>query len=171
MSLIGIDTLERLCNMARTTPQGCFVELGVYQGGSALKLAEVAREQGRALHLFDTFCGIPFACEKDQHLVGDFSDTDVEEVKRLIPDAIFHVGVFPDTMPKDMEKIAFLHIDADQYESYKAAFKHFLPLMAKGGVIWFDDVGCLRGADEAVKEQFGDAVLIDDSRKVYVRIE
>jgi predicted O-methyltransferase YrrM len=168
-SLVSERVLRDMCAIAEQTPSGAFVELGVYRGGSARKLADVAERQGRALHLFDTFTGIPFKGHHDNHAVGDFADTDEDAVRRLIPTAHFHVGVFPDTMPADLGSIAFAHIDADQYQSYKDAIRLFSPLMVEGGVMWFDDVGCLESADKAVQEEFAGRLEQAASGKFYVR--
>lgn len=151
-SLVGIDAIADLCGFARSGPPGCFVEFGVYQGGSAWHLAQLAREQGRALYLYDTFTGMPFAGENDSHKPGAFGDTSLEAVKAAIPDAIYCVGVFPETLV-EMPPIAFVHVDADQYQSLKDAFRVFVPLMASGATIVFDDYLCnLPGADLAIHE-------------------
>ena len=168
-SLIDPNTIAQMCEVAAQTPAGIFVEFGVYRGGSALKLAEVAISQQRELHLFDTFTGIPYRQDGDSHLVGDFSDTNEQAVRDLIPSAVFHVGVFPDTMPEKMPQIAFLHIDADQYQSYVSAIHLFSPLMVKGGVMWFDDYNCLPAANRAVDEAFGDRVVTGQFDKALVR--
>lgn len=157
-SLISPVTIAQMCRLAATTPPGAFAEFGVYKGGSAARLAEVAREQGRELHLFDTFTGMPISGPGDSHMVGDFADTSEQAVRALIPDAIFHVGVFPATAPADMPRIAFFHIDADQYQSYMDAIAWAAPLMVPGGVMWFDDCASLPSADRAVLECFGDRV-------------
>lgn len=154
ISLISECVLNEMAKFASETPDGVFVEFGVYRGGSAVVLAEIAEKQGRNIHLFDTFTGIPFRHELDQHDEGDFSDTSEIEVREMIQNAIFHVGVFPETMPEVFQQIAFCHIDADQYKSYKDAIKIFSPLMVKGGIMWFDDVGCLNSADIEVQEAF-----------------
>jgi len=168
-SLIDPNTIAQMCAVAAQTPEGIFVEFGVYRGGSALKLAEVASAQHRELHLFDTFTGIPYRQDGDSHLVGDFADTNEQAVRDLIPSAVFHVGIFPDTMPESLPNIAFLHIDADQYQSYASAIRLFSPLMVAGGVMWFDDYNCLPAANRAVDEAFGDRVVTDQYAKAMVR--
>lgn len=150
-SLIHPAAIAEMCELVRNGPPGCVVELGVYKGGSAFHLAAVAREQGRAVYLFDTFSGIPFKAAIDVHHAGDFGDTSIEAVRAAIPDAFFCPGVFPDSMVP-MPPIAFVHVDADQYQSLKDAIAHFTPLMVPGASIVFDDVGCMPGADLAAKE-------------------
>ncbi len=152
-SAISERAVEDLCDIAAHAPPGAFVEFGVYRGGSALKLAAVARAQNRPLYLYDTFTGIPFKDEIDSHAVGDFRDTDVAGVRAAIPDAVVVQGLFPESLI-DMRPIAFVHVDADQYRSVKAACEVFPPLMVDGGLMLFDDYGCLKGATAAVHEHF-----------------
>ena len=168
-SLISPETVYQMCAVASETPPGAFVEFGVYKGGSAYWLAKVAEIQDRELHLFDTFTGIPYAQDGDVHQIGDFSETSEKKVRELIPMAHFHVGIFPETMPDYLPKIAFLHIDADQYQSYVHAIRLFSPLMLKGGIMWFDDYNCLPAANKAIDEAFGDRVIKDEFHKAIVR--
>lgn len=162
-SLIPPETLAELVQTARNTPPGCIVEVGVYQGGSAVELAKL----GRALYLYDTFTGIPYRSEHDSHQIGDFSDTSAQQVQELIPAAVIVVGIFPDvaiTMPP----VSFAHLDCDQYRSVLESARYLAALMVKGGVMWFDDSPCLAGAARAVMELFGDRAKLSRSHKHYV---
>lgn len=169
VSLIHADKLIELRETARACPPGDLVEVGVYQGGSAVYLAEVAREQGRRLFLFDTFAGMPHASAAiDHHKVGDFADTSLEAVRAAIPEAIYAVGVFPATLTPDVGPIALAHIDCDQFASVRACCVELAPRMAPGGVMVFDDYDCLPGARCAVDEAFGDRVEISKQGKARV---
>lgn len=150
-SLVGAGAIEDLCLIAAAAPPGCFVEFGVYQGGTAWHLAKIARQQDRLLYLYDTFTGIPCKADIDPHRIGDFSDTTLAQVMRAIPEAIYCVGTFPDTLV-NMGPIAFVHVDADQYQSIKDAIRLFVPRMVRGASIVFDDYKCLAGADQAIAE-------------------
>ena len=168
-SMLHPAQIEAMCELARSSPRGPFVEVGVYKGGSAWHLAKIAREQGRELHLFDTFTGTPIADEDDNHRIGDFGDTALHEVRAAIPDAIFHVGKFPDTLAVDpLFKIAFVHVDCDQYQSVKDCIKYLWPLVAPGGVMLFDDGECTRGCTRAVVEHFTSFAVTPVGR-AYVR--
>lgn len=166
-SLLPLPVLVELLQIAASTPVGDFAELGVYRGGAAQYLAKVARtrrlpwDHGGAsdnqgdLYLFDTFTGIPFKGVHDTHEVGDFDDTSYEAVRALIPDAIIVQGIFPESVEQsgiNPKPFAFVHVDADQYESTVAATRYFPPLMASGGVIVFDDYGYLPGVTQALHE-------------------
>ena len=169
LRLLHPDTLDSLERLARMTPDGCFVEIGVYQGGSAVNLAEVARERGNKVFLYDTFTGIPMQDEVDPHVVGDFGDTSADAVRKLIPDAEVIEGLFPDTLI-DMPPVAFVHADCDQYQSVLDVCQIMPKHMVKGGIILFDDYGCLEGATKAVEESFPKIWLTPQGR-AFVIIE
>jgi O-methyltransferase len=152
-TLLHPQAIDELLNIAASAPPGNFAEFGVYKGGAAQYLADVARVQKRKLYLFDTFTGIPFAGPHDHHQVGDFADTSEEAVHLLIPDAVICPGMFPTPeFLRIRDQFAFVHVDADQYDSLRAAIKCFPSRMVPGGLILFDDYGCLPGATRAVQE-------------------
>jgi hypothetical protein len=162
-SLVGPETLAELVEKARSTPPGCIVEVGVYQGGSARELATL----GRRLYLYDTFTGIPCRDDHDSHQIGDFSDTSFERVQALIPSATLVPGIFPD-VAVTMPPVSFAHLDCDQYRSVLESAKFLIPLMVKGGVMWFDDSPCLAGAHRAARELFGDRLKLSHNQKHFV---
>jgi O-methyltransferase len=170
-SLISQGQLEQMCAMAATMPLGDFLEVGVYQGGSAAKLAEVADRQARRLWLFDTFAGIPeWTPEIDWHRPGDFADTSVDAVRVQIPTALIVVGDASETLPAtDTGPLAFVHLDCDQYATYRACIVELSPRMVPGSVMWFDDYDCLDGATKAVDELFGDRLERHACDKFFVR--
>jgi O-methyltransferase len=154
--------------MAEDTPPGAFVEIGVYKGGSAWHLAQAAARQGRELYLYDTFSGMPFSDPGDSHSVGDFRDTSLEAVQAAIPAAHCIVGTFPETLV-DMGPVAFVHADCDQYRSVHDVATLLPPLMVDGGIIVFDDYGCLDAATRAVHDVFGTPQLTK-AGKAWVRV-
>src|SRR4051812_16060221 len=86
-----------MLELAAGTPDGCFVEVGVYEGGSALVLSGLVAERGSQQYLFDTFDD-----PKSMSLV-----------KHYLPRASIHAGKFPDTLPEPMPPIAFCLYDAN----------------------------------------------------------
>lgn len=164
-SVIGLELLERLVGMALMAPIGAFAEVGVYQGGSALKLYEVCQHQGRQLFLYDTFSGMPVSSPIDHHPIGDFADCSYEQVCAAMPAAHVIKGVFPDSVVP-MPRMAFVHADADQYESTLAICRIFEPMMNPGGLMVFDDYRGLAGCIKAVDEYFPRRFLIPDGRVV-----
>jgi hypothetical protein len=163
----AIDTLTEL---AAATPPGAFAEIGVYKGGTAWHLASIAREQNRELHLFDTFTGIPEAGKEDINFhVGDFGDAIEAEVRTAIPEAVFHVGTFPATLPAEMPPLAFVHCDCDQYRTTHAVVAMLRPIMVTGGVMLFDDTDHVAGAIQAVTEAFPEGLERTPEGKMFWR--
>jgi O-methyltransferase len=169
-SVIGEGQCLAICDLAGSCPPGHFVEVGVYKGGSAWWLLKKAREQDRELHLYDTFSGMPFSDPEidKEHGVGDFGDTKLADVQELLPDAIFHVGVFPDTFDV-IGPIAFAHVDCDQYQSVHDCIDVLWPHMVSGGIMIFDDYEHTTGAKLAVDRSFSEHLRIKmESGRVYV---
>ncbi len=136
---------------------GDVAEIGVYRGGTARLLARTAAEEGRTVHLFDTFAGMPATDpQKDLHREGDFADTSLEAVRAFLhdlPNVRFYPGFFPATTgPVEGLRFAFVHVDVDIHDSVRDCCAFFLPRLVPGGVMVFDDYGFLScpGAREAV---------------------
>jgi O-methyltransferase len=145
--------LAGLGKEARSAPDGCFVEVGIYTGGSASILTEIAQEQNRKVFLYDTFEGLPYSSNGDTHQVGEFCYTDYEYIKNALPYANVIKGIFPESAV-EMPSVAFAHLDVDQYESYVGCINYLKPKMVKGGIMWFDDYE-LAGAKKAIDELIG----------------
>lgn len=158
-SLVAQSTIAAMISMAADTPAGCFVEVGVYKGGTAWHLDRLAMNQGRMSYLYDTFTGIPYTSPADHHQVGDFNDTDFETVVRMMKVSIVVKGIFPASAVY-MPQVAFAHLDCDQYQSIIDSCRYLEPKIVKGGVIWFDDSPVLAGAEKAVMELYGERVQI-----------
>lgn len=140
---------------------GQLAEIGVYRGGTARLIATTRRPRERRLHLFDTFAGMPETDPtKDVHTKGNFSDTSLAGVQRLlagVSDVVFHPGLFPDTAAGlENERFAFVHVDVDIYSSVRDCCRFFYPRLVTGGVMVFDDYGfrSCPGAKDAVDEFF-----------------
>ena len=174
-SAVTRSTIDDLVNTASGVPEGCIVEVGVWRGGTAWHLSNLAQQQGRQIFLYDTFEGIPYTSEYDYHNVGDFGDTDYEEVKRAIPYATVVKGLFPNSAI-EMPPVAFLHVDVDQYQAVLDTVRYMEPFMVSGGIIWFDDApgpencvpGQVNGAHWALEELYGKEYNLSKSGKAYV---
>ena len=156
-TLIDLRQLQTMGHLARTAPPGAFVEVGVYEGGSAQHLYDVALSQGRELHLFDTFAGIPCRDDRlDECAIGDFcaGPEALQNIRDAMPRAWVHVGTYPSTHPCELTNVAFVHCDCDQYASYRAVIDNLWPIMVEGGMMLFDDYPYLPGAKQAVEETF-----------------
>jgi O-methyltransferase len=140
-------------------------EAGVYQGGTALLLHEILHHRmghDTKLRLFDTFDGMPETdAALDFHRKGDFADTSLDIVKRLLGDderVILHPGFVPDTFAGlEDSRIKFAHIDLDIHDGVKASMEFVYPRMDRG-VIISDDYGISTcpGAKRAIDDFMAD---------------
>ena len=167
VSLVSPDRIYVLYTLALNALRipGEFWECGVYKGGTARMFAELlsAQGDGRILHLFDTFAGMPETdAAHDLHQRGDFSDTSLERVRSFVGHRSrteFHPGFIPDTFtPMQSSAIAFAHIDVDIYRSVTDCCAFIYPRLVSGGTMVFDDYGfpTCPGARQAVDEFFHD---------------
>ncbi|HEX9045878.1 MAG TPA: TylF/MycF/NovP-related O-methyltransferase [Verrucomicrobiae bacterium] len=167
LTLVSPDRLWVLNSLARQVQSlpGHFVECGVYKGGTAClfakTIAEFPAKHKKALHLFDTFKGMPKVnAAKDIHREGDFADTDLAAVKARLAafsDVFFHPGIVPETFTAIADlKICFAHIDVDIYEAVASCCEHLYPKLVPGGIMVFDDYGFAScpGARSAVDAWF-----------------
>jgi len=148
------------CMRQTASIPGDIAEIGVYRGGTARLMAEVM-SPSKALHLFDTFSGMPETMkDKDFHVQGDFSDTSLREVKKYLngyPQIKIYPGFFPDTAgPLATETFSMVHVDVDIYRSVLDCCSFFYPRTSPGGCLVFDDYGLVTcpGAKSAVDEFF-----------------
>ncbi len=156
-----MELLKRLAKELPDSVEGEVWECGVYLGGSAKVLQELMPT--RRLRLFDTFGpGIPVKNDKiDSHNVGDFSIS-TEQFQDIVnhfadkPLVSLHKGKIPETFTEEFDKckIAFLHIDLDQYQSYLDTLDFCVHKMSSGGIVVFDDYAASTcpGATKAVDE-------------------
>lgn len=148
---------------------GSFVECGVWNGGSAAIIAEVARNNpDRNIWLFDSWEGQPQPSKYDITYNGSpaYKGMDLgqkEKVEKLLfqklklSNSKIHLikGWFWDTLPiykKGIGKIALLHLDCDLYKSVKFCLEKLYESVIPGGVIIIDDYGHWKGAKKAVDE-------------------
>jgi O-methyltransferase len=161
LSLNARYNLYALASASALASQSDFAECGVYKGGTAKILAEIAGE--RPIYLFDTFSGMPETDpSKDLHRAGDFADTSLEAVQRYLSankNAVCIPGFIPDSLRPCLNKrFSFVHIDLDIYSAISAASEFFYPRLDKGAVMLFDDYGfpSCPGARLAIDEFFSD---------------
>jgi O-methyltransferase len=158
---------------------GCFVECGVWRGGSSMAAALTLIQQGkldRELYLYDTFEGMtppasvdrtPDGVLAETHLSRNVSGTDyrciagIDEVRRNMaltgyPEHQIHYvkGPVESTIPAQSPpaSIALLRLDTDWYESTKHELVHLFPRLSEGGILILDDYGHWQGAKKATDE-------------------
>jgi len=162
-TLVDYPRLEKLIEYSKQTKDlpGKMAEVGVYKGGTALLLAK--SNPRKHLYLFDTFDGMPAVSEHDLHHKGDFKDTSIEHIEKLLigcSNYSVHKGLFPqDTSDviKD-EQFSLVHLDCDIYSSVKESLEFFYDKVVPGGIIVFDDYNAptCPGAKLAVDEFLAD---------------
>jgi O-methyltransferase len=143
--------------------QGDIMECGVFRGGTALLAAKTLEgsAEGRTLHLFDSFEGMPqITAGADRFQATDLNTTSVEKVGQLLADYPFariHAGFIPRTFTDlQISQVAWAHIDVDIYQSVRDCITYIYPRMAPAGIMIFDDYGfpSCAGARQAVDEAF-----------------
>lgn len=139
---------------------GDIAEVGVYKGGSAKIICSAKGD--RALHLFDTFAGLPKVDEVDQvwpFYEGKFAAS-YENVKAYLAqekNVFLYKGLFPDTSdPVKDKQFSLVNLDVDTYESTQKCLEFFYPRMSTGGVIISHDYLTVPGVRKAVDEYFAD---------------
>jgi O-methyltransferase len=118
-------------------------EVGVWKGGTSRFLLDIA-PSGSTLNAFDTFEGHDGRDigHDGEHAAGSFSDTSIERVRRLLPDARLHQGRFSDTChAMQGRRFHVVHLDVDIYEPMQHALRFFATRMHQGGIIVVDDYG------------------------------
>jgi hypothetical protein len=139
--------------------EGDLAEMGVFRGGSAKLMASAC--PGKALHLFDTFAGLPG--DGGNHHKGEFAASEAEVRKYLAGQNVqFHPGFFPATTAGlNHLRFACVHIDGDLYQSTADALDFFWPRMVEGGAMLLDDWDWpdTPGVTKAIKERFANAEI------------
>jgi Macrocin-O-methyltransferase (TylF) len=166
-SIITPDRLKVIAKLARKACDlpGDIAEFGVFRGGSASLIADAC--PGKVLHLFDTFAGLPAG--NGVHHAGEFAAT-FEDVRNYLAgkQCNFHPGLFPDTVQDLQDKqYAFVHVDADLYESTRDAIAYFWPRLVPDGAIVFDDVDW--GSCPGVNQALAEAGLLDKVERTAVQ--
>lgn len=181
-SFESLTTLAIICkHFSHSKKIGCFVEVGVWRGGSSL-VGKKFLGQSREYLLFDTYAGMTEPTEHDFRAGSkDYSSTiekwqsekrgeinnwvfaSLEEVKQNFRDfqlldskVKFIKGDVKETLNGESipERILVLRLDTDFYESTLLELKVLWPKVVSGGVLILDDYGHWEGARRAVDEYF-----------------
>lgn len=148
--------LYSIARACRNMP-GAMAEVGVYRGGSAKLLCEAKGD--KALHLFDTFTGLPQSGQADGnvHRPGQYS-CGLESVKQYLapyPNVFFHKGLFPESAsPAADDRFCLVHMDVDLCESTRACLEFFYPRVLAGGIMISHDYSILPGVKRAFQDFF-----------------
>lgn len=153
---------------------GAVIECGVYKGASLMRFAAfralLENNDSRAIYGFDAFGAFPtlgIEGAADRKFIdkfeaaggGGISEADLSQtmavkgysnVRLVAGDVTLTIPPFLDELPH--LRIALLHLDMDVYEPTRFAIEKFLPHMAPGGLIVFDDYNAVEGATRAADE-------------------
>ena len=165
---VSREKLGRLRQLAQAIEHdripGARVECGVFKGGGAAIIAASAAPT-RDVFLFDSFEGLPPPRALDgrvaleQYSRGWCAGTE-DEVRAVFsalgllgPRVHIVKGWFANTFPvTEVGPVAFLHVDADWYDSVRACLERFWDDVSPGGAVVFDDYGRWEGCTRAVDE-------------------
>ena len=163
---------ERILQLARECLKvpGDFVEMGCYEGDTSLLLAELLVENHveksvKKLWIYDSFEGLPEKSVFDESMTGEnFKRGALAVTKRAVKERFLHAnlpvpvikkawfsGLTPDDLP---ERIAFVFLDGDFYESIRDSLRLVTPRMSDEGILVVHDYTnpALPGVKRAVDE-------------------
>ncbi len=142
---------------------GDFLEMGVFRGGTASILGWHAARSGRAVHLYDTFRGLPELSGGDagaqDFRAGQMART-IAQVRANLQALGIDLSVFRwhegevNASTRVEGVIALAHLDMDLYGGTLEGCRVVWPRLARGGVILVHDYdnanlpGCGRAVDE-----------------------
>jgi O-methyltransferase len=145
--------LWRLVAESAKLALGDILEIGVWRGGTGCLMAQRAKLTGlnARIYLCDTFEGVVKAGSSDRHYAGgEHADTSEATVTGLADRlALTNIkilrGIFPEETGHEIDERQFrlCHIDVDVYESGRDVLTWVWPRLVKGGMVVFDDYGCL----------------------------
>jgi hypothetical protein len=172
-TLLNVDALYNIWEAVQAITvnklEGALVECGVLLGGSVMAALHFLKQRGdesRDFYLYDTFEGFPEGSEdKDMwgqpvqyKKVEDFEGIVRHNLNstgypsnhlRLVRGPVEETLLNPANLP---EKIAFLRLDTDYYESTRVELEVLYPRLVSGGLCIIDDYGTFEGARRAADE-------------------
>lgn len=131
----------------------------MYRGATA-KLISEANKGKRALHLFDTFEGLPKPDEIDtKHKEKQYACS-LEFVQNYLKhyhNIAFYKGLFQQTSHAVKNiRFSFVHLDVDLYRGTFDSLGFFYSRMVRGGIILSHDYSTTPGVKAAFDEFFAD---------------
>lgn len=139
--------------------EGDYAEVGAFNGGSTKIICE--SKGTKALHVFDTFEGLPDTDNNDSEWFekGQYSCS-LESVKAYLSEynnVHYYKGLFPNTSaPVEDKRFAFVSLDVDLYSSTLDSLRFFYPRMSIGGIIMSHDYVSADGVRQAFDTFFQD---------------
>lgn len=147
---------------------GHAAECGCFRGLSAYQIAGYLKEKNflQKFYIFDSFEGLSEFNERDMSPEVNYdvakkrkqfacSLETVRQNLKSFPFIEYKKGWIPQRFKEvQNEKFCFVHIDVDLYQPILDSIQFFYPLLTKGGIMVFDDYGCVQfpGAKKAVDD-------------------
>lgn len=127
--------------LSRVTLDGLYLEFGVANGDSITHMANVVAGKGVTFHGFDSFEGLKEDWAGTWYRAGHFSRGG--HLPPVPANVTLHKGWFDDTLPPFLAAnagpLAFLHLDADTYESTTMLLAALGDRIVKGTVVVLDE--------------------------------
>jgi len=128
--------------LSRTTIDGLYAEFGVFRGESINHMASVLQARNLTIYGFDSFEGLKEDWRGTWYRAGHFSLQG--QLPKVLPNVTLIKGWFDATVPPFLaahpnQPFAFLHLDADTFESTTQLLALLKDRIVPGTVIIFDE--------------------------------
>lgn len=158
-----------------------FLEFGVFNGESIIRISKILKKHNKQIYGFDSFEGLSEDWKDFSEPKGTFTRNG--KVPELPNDNIKIVkgdikNILKDFLKKNSQKIAFVHIDTDTYETAEYILDNIKPRLVKNSIILFDELynffGWKDGEFKASLEVFSDNefnyIAFTNSQQVTIQI-
>ena len=172
VGMYRLNNLEKLGTyLLKQNVPGDFFECGVWRGGASIfmrGLLKAYHSRDRAVHLVDSFDGLPKASTQEDHdgwaamgLLKVPQEVVVRNFQKygLLDDQVqFHKGFFRNSLPvvrqelkEKSSSISLLRLDGDMYESTMDILFNLAEFLSPGACIVVDDY-CIPECNKAVQQ-------------------
>ena len=175
--LTTLKTHENICEAFEITKnvEGDYVEIGVYEGGSALTALNYLNQINlkKRVYLLDTFEGFNYKDSENSSDVKWYKSHFIDEeektrifLKEILKDfsnyKLVTNNICKDDLPEEIKSISLAHIDVDMYEATLEAIIKVSKRLSKNGIIMCEDpvntpmlYGALYAMEKFLKSQEG----------------
>jgi O-methyltransferase len=170
-SMLGLERIkknwENINIVLENNIEGDIVECGTFKGGCLALLTYASKDSNKRVFGFDSFEGLPPPTEKDgEKSKNRFKKPDklaatIQDCKDtfdMIPLSYQNVSFVKGFFSKEgfesqnIEKICYLRLDGDWYESTKICLESLYDKLSIGGCLVIDDYGHWEGCKKALDE-------------------
>ena len=142
------ELLSHVCCNHLTS--GDIAEFGVREG-ITMRIIQGSTLNSRLYYGFDSFKGMPASQYPTAYTKGELKMRR-NDIPQFNSQTTIIEGWFKDTLTSDKtyfkNPLAFIHLDADIYESTKLALNYCLPFMGAKTIIQFDEIYCPKANSE-----------------------